>query len=123
MSENTEVVLKLFKSAMPSCQYIMPNGKYLYFVKGKFATDDPDEIAELEKAIKARHPHIFIDSKESEITATKLMDPLAEIKAKAIAEYLAQQAAGKDFGKSDTSVQNITTTAKLTNLKESNASK
>lgn len=122
MSEN-EAVLKLFKSAMPSCQYIMPNGKYLYFVKGKFATDDPEEIAELEKAIKARHPHIFVDAKESEITATKMNDPLAEIKAKAIAEYLAQQAAGKDFGTSDKTVQNITTTAKLTNVKESLANK
>lgn len=116
-----EVVLKLFKSSVVSCQYIMPNGKYLYFVKGKFATDDPEEIAELEKAIKARHPHIFVDTKETEITAAKMNDPLSEIKAKAIAEYLAQQATGKDFGKSDTAMQNITTTAKLTNLKESNA--
>ena len=114
----SEAVLKLYKSALKSCQYIMPSGKYIYFRDGKYATDDEAEIAELEAAIKSKHPHIFVDAKETEITAKKMNDPLAEIKEKAIAEYVASQA-GKDFGTSDTKAAGMATTASLANVKES----
>jgi hypothetical protein len=75
----------------------MPSGKFIYFKEGVYATDEPDEIEFLQKEIKSKHPHIFQDPNHATITETKLKDPLAEIKAKAIAEYIEQQKA-KDHG-------------------------
>ncbi len=116
----SEVTLKLFKSTIPSCQYITAAGKYLYFRDGRLATDDAGDIAELEAAIAAKHPHIYISKGEESITAEVYQDPLAAIKKKAIEEYL------RDMGNSDKSAgagAGITTSAALTNLKESNTKK
>jgi hypothetical protein len=98
----------------------MKSGKYIYFRDGKYATDEVDEIEELEAAIKAKHPHIFISKGEEQISAKKMNDPLAEIKEKAIAEYLASQ--NRDMGTSESKpLAGMATSASLQNLKESNS--
>lgn len=118
-----EVTLKLYKSSLQSCQYILKSGRYVYFKDGRHATDDSEVIAELDEAIKLKHPHIFVSAGEAEITAKKYGDPLAEIKEKAIAEYLAEQSKKKDFGNSDQKPSGMGTTESLANLKESNSKK
>jgi hypothetical protein len=110
-----ERTLKLYKSSLKACQYVMPSGKYLYFINGRYATDDEEEIAELDKQIKARHPHITVDAAEAHITETAYKDPLSAIKAKAIEEYLASQ---RDMGTSETPKNTgIGTSASLAALK------
>jgi len=96
--------LSLFKCRIPSCQYFFSDGSRADFISGRYATADEYKIAELNKEIKAGHPHIYIDSKEAEVDAEQL-DPLEVIKRKAIAEYIAQQAAraGTNFGNTDQS--------------------
>jgi hypothetical protein len=71
--------------------YIFKNGKPATFVSGRFITDIPSEIAELDEEVAAKHPFIFIDPAEKEIDSEKL-DPMAGLRERIIAEYLARQA-------------------------------
>lgn len=116
----SEQVLKLYKSSIVSCQMIMENGKYIYFKNSRYATCDEAEIEYLDKEIKAKHPHIFVDSNESSITAAVHNDPLAEIKKKAVEEYL-KSLEPKDMGTSDKSAgagAGMTTSDKLATMKK-----
>ena len=122
-------MLKLFKCAIQSCKYHTKSGKELAFVAGRYATDDETEIAELEAEIKAKHPHIYVDSAEVEVDSVKV-DPVEAIRKKAIADYLAEQEAkvGADMGTTDKSAgegagMTTSASASLTNLKQSNTSK
>lgn len=85
-------IKKVFKSRIDSCKYIFSNGKEANFIGGKYLTDLESEIAALEFEIKSGHPHIYIDTAEKEID-TEQMDPIEQIKKKAIAEYIAAQKA------------------------------
>lgn len=85
-------IKRVFKCRIPSSKYIFSNGKEANFIGGKYATDVAAEIAALEEDIKLGHPHIYIDDSEKEID-TEQMDPIEQIKKKAIAEYLAAQSA------------------------------
>jgi hypothetical protein len=69
MSEVTEKVRKVFKCTIPSCNFLMPNGKPIIFVLGKYITDIEDEIALLTKEVLGGHPHIYIDKNETEVQA------------------------------------------------------
>lgn len=99
-------IKKVFKSKIQSCNYVFKSGKQASFIAGKYLTDIDTEIEELEAEIKSGHPHIFIDANEKEVDTEKL-DPLEEIKRKAIAEYLeAQKKAvdpSNDMGSTDQS--------------------
>lgn len=98
--------LRVFKSTIPSVNYIFGNGKSAIFVNGVFRTDIEAEIQSLEYEVAQHHPHIYIDEKEREIDSA-LIDPMNAMKAKIIAEYLANQAAAtsmsNDRGTSDQS--------------------
>jgi hypothetical protein len=85
-------ILKVFKSHIPSVNYIFKNGKPAIFVSGKFATGIQSEIDELEAEIAAGHPHIYVDAAEKEIDSEKV-DPMIGLREKIIAEYLEKQAA------------------------------
>lgn len=123
-------MLKLYKSSLLSCKYHTKSGKELAFVAGRFATDDEVEIAELDAEVKARHPHIYIDSAEAEVDSVKV-DPVEAIRKKAIADYLAEQEAkvGADMGATDNSAvgagAGMTTSASaaIANLKATSDSK
>ena len=99
-------ILRVFKSAIPSINYIFPSGKVAAFQFGVYRTDIKDEIEHLENEIRLGHPQIFIDEAEREIDS-ELVDPIHALRAKIIAEYVAQQEAASnpdnDMGKSDQS--------------------
>jgi hypothetical protein len=81
-------VKKVFKSYIPSNNYITQKGDVCQFINGVFTTDDPRVIAELEWEInKSRNPHFYIDPNEKEIDTT-LQDRLRAAQAKAVAEEL-----------------------------------
>lgn len=115
-----EQVLRVFKSSVASCKYITKAGKFLYFRKGEYVTDDESEIAELDAEIKARHPHIYIDSNKKTVTAEEVADPMAALKKRIIAEHEAGKS--KDMGTS-APVKNVGTTAGLQNVRESLSAK
>lgn len=85
-------MLHQFKSTIPSCKYILSNGKNANFVGGIYRTSLDHEVAELQNEIKLEHPHIeYI----GQISADDL-DPVAVLKRKAVEEYLANQRAAID---------------------------
>lgn len=93
---------KLYKCSIPSCKYFFKDAHPAYFVEGRFATQDETEIAELDAEIKAKHPHIYIDSNETEADAA-VQDPMSALKKKIIAEYVKGQETLRNLGTSDDS--------------------
>jgi hypothetical protein len=85
-------ILHQFKSSIPSCKFILANGKNANFVGGIYRTDLEHEVAELKKEVELGHP--FIEY-VGEIAAEDL-DPVAVLKRKAIEEYLADQKKAMD---------------------------
>lgn len=83
--------LRVFKATLPSVNYIFKNGKPAIFVQGKFCTDVPAEIAELDEEVANHHPIIFIDSAEREVDSAAV-DPISALREKIIAEYKASMA-------------------------------
>lgn len=84
--------LRVFKSTIPSVNFIFANGKPAIFQQGVFRTEVDWEIAALEAEIKNGHPHIYIDEAEREIDS-ELVDPINALRARIISEYLAAQEA------------------------------
>ena len=83
-------MLKLFKSTMSAMNFICGDGDVITFQQGKFFTDNPKHINALEVEVKARNPHIFIDPNEQEV-ASNMVTPMQQMRAKIIAEYIAEQ--------------------------------
>lgn len=92
----------LFLSSLKNCKYLFKNGKEAHFISGEYLTDIKSEIDELEEEVKLKHPHIYTDLDKLTVDTTKL-DPLEEIKKKAVEEYLAAQSKAVDLGTTDTS--------------------
>jgi hypothetical protein len=82
-------------SRVPSIKYIFKNGKEAAFIGGVFDTDFESEIVELDAEIKSGHPHIFTDASQLTVDSEQV-DPIEEIKKRAIAEYLASVKAVSD---------------------------
>lgn len=95
---------KVFKSRIPSCNYVFAKGKAAAFVSGRYVTGSAEEIAELEQEILSGHPHLYVDPADAETDST-VQDPLSALREKIISEYLAAQAIAtdpsRDMGKSD----------------------
>jgi hypothetical protein len=89
-------VQKLYKSRIPSVNYLFRNGKPAIFVNGRFSTAVPAEIEELDHEVALGHPTIYVDAAEATIDVSKT--PYEAIREKIIAEYLAAQAAATDPG-------------------------
>lgn len=111
-------MLKLFKSTVPSCKTHLPNGKEINFIGGRYATDDSAEIEFFETEIKNHHPNFYIDAKEVEVDSVKV-DPVEAIRKKAVADYLAAQAAkeGTDTGATQELKKIVTSTEALASVK------
>lgn len=107
-------IKQVFISTILSCKFLMPNGKELSFVNGEFYTDIDGEIALLTAEIKAGHPHIYVDAAKKTID-TDRMDPIEEIRRKAVEDYKASMAAATDksnnFGTSEPGKLNIASSA------------
>lgn len=86
-------IKKIFKCRIPNSNFVLASGKNVPFIGGRYITDDPYEIKELMKEIgeegsdKSKHPHLYVDTKESQIDTT-LQDRINAAKAKAVAEVL-----------------------------------
>ena len=94
-------VFNVYKSSIVNCNYVFRNGTFAHFLNGEYLTNDAVAIAELNDEIKvvgngfSAHPTFYVDA--IEITRDLIrIDPLEEIRAKAIADYIAQQAAATD---------------------------
>lgn len=107
-----------FCSSIPSCRFIFKSGKTAHFVCGQYATQQEDEIEELNAEIKKGHPHFYIDVNEKTIESDKI-DPLAHLKKKIIDEFLEGQrnALNKDMGNSVSKGSGMVTTAAVTTSK------
>jgi len=82
-------------SARPKISITMPNGNRIYFQAGNYVTDNESEIEFLDEQVKLGHPIISVQ-KGKELITQEQLDPLAAVKAKAIAEYVAKQTAQQD---------------------------
>lgn len=86
-------LFKLFKSCIPSVQFIFKSGKIAHFRDGRYATRVPSEIEELTAECEAGHPTFFIDGEEKE-AAREQLDPMDELRQKFFKEFQ-EAAAGK----------------------------
>lgn len=91
MADAAAILLSVFKCTIPSIKYIFKNGKEAAFVQGVFRTAVQSEIDELTNEVSLGHPHIFIDPAEQTI-ASDMIDPMAQLRAKIIAEHMASLA-------------------------------
>jgi hypothetical protein len=90
-------MLRVFKATLPSVNYIFRNGKPAIFVNGRYTTEFPAEIEELEYEISLGHPHIYIDSAEREVDSVQV-DPIAALTGRIRAQLVAEMAAATDMG-------------------------
>ena len=95
MSEQSQQSFHQYFSTRPIISIIMPSGNRIRFMAGQYVTDNAEEIEFLDAQIKARHPMIYTKSGQETVTKEQL-DPLAAVKAKAIAEFLEQQKKQQD---------------------------
>jgi len=113
MSE--EVKYFVFYNRIPNSTFIFPDGTQAAFTNGRYATPDADKAIYLNEVVKQGNPHIYLNEDKLVLTETEL-DPMAEYKARIIAEYLASQGAGnpeKDMG---TSIQGKLNVADTSNI-------
>lgn len=82
---------RLYFASMPFMNYIFPNGKVAVFRHHRYATDLPGEIANLDSEISMGHPYMQIKPDMMYLTE-EMEDPMKALKAKIIAEYMAEQA-------------------------------
>jgi hypothetical protein len=88
-------ILNRFMSRIPSSKYIFKNGKEGAFIGGILDTDIESEIEELNAEVAGKHPHIYIDPAQATVDSEKV-DPIEEIKRKAIEEYIASVKVASD---------------------------
>lgn len=94
---------QVFKSQVISCRYIFGDegpskGKVAPFVNFMYLTNVPEEIAELNKQIELT-PHGLIYRDPDFLETDSDADPIAEFKAKVIAEYEANKQRALDAAK------------------------
>jgi hypothetical protein len=82
--------LRVYKSTMPSCNFIMPNGKPIIFQQGVYYTSNEQEIQTLDYEIKLGHPHLFIDAAQVEIESEDL-DPLNALKKNVVGKMTREE--------------------------------
>lgn len=80
--------VNVFFARMSSCRYVFGDGSEAAFVGGRYTTDDPNKIAELNREIKLNHPHIYVDSAMVQVNSEDL-DPMAVLKKRIIEEAIA----------------------------------
>lgn len=88
-------IKKLFKSHFPSVNYVTVKGRTCSFIEGRFLTDHPDEISELEQVVNSKsNPHIYIDENEKEVD-TGLQERIAAAQRAATLQVLEEAALEK----------------------------
>ena len=72
VQQKQAVLLRVFKSTMPSVNFIFGNGKPAIFIAGVYRTNIDWEISALDYEVSSGHPHIFIDPEEKEVMSGHL---------------------------------------------------
>lgn len=75
--------LRVFKSTIPSVNFILPNGKPIIFQQGVYYTDNEQDISHLDYEIKQGHPHIYVDPEMREIDS-EMLDPVKAMQKKVL---------------------------------------
>lgn len=105
----------VFYSRVINGTVIFPDGTAAGFVNGRYTTQDETKAQVLRDAIDAGHPHLYIDADKPVLTEAEL-DPMAEYKARVIAEYEASKIAGdknSDKGSSSQGRLNVADTGSI----------
>ena len=89
--------LHQFKADLSSCRYIFKSGKIAQFEGGWYRTSIESEIKELNEQIAEGIGSIFLVPGEETIDS-EMIDPMAVLKAKIIADYEAEKARSLDNG-------------------------
>jgi len=109
-------VKNLYKSRLYSCKYAFRAGSCANFVNFEYMTDIKSEIEELDNEIALGHPTLYTDPARKTVDTSKL-DPLADIRAKAVADYIAGQKNAtdptNDMGTSAPGKLNVATSANV----------
>lgn len=109
-------VKNLYKSRIYSCKYAFKNGKEANFVDFKYLTDIKSEIEELDYEISLGHPTLYVDPTRKTVDTSKI-DPLEDIRKKAVDDYIAQQKnatlMSNDRGTSEPGKLNVATTVNV----------
>lgn len=86
---------RLYFASMSFMNYVFSKGKVAVFRHHRFATDVPEEIAELDKEVSLNHPYISIKPDMMYLTE-EMEDPMKALRARIIAEYVAEQSKHTD---------------------------
>lgn len=104
--------VRVFKSTIPNCNFVAPDGFFCHFLSGEFLTDNPKYIEVLETEVAAKHPHFYIDPNDKE-RSTERVDYLDEIRRKAVEDYKKSIAVAMD---GDRDGGTTTNTGHVTNM-------
>lgn len=96
----------VFKSHIPSVSYFFKNGLQAAFLLGRYETDKEEHVQELQDAIYAGNPHIYVDPEDSEID-TDAPSPMERIRQEAYAQALADIQAKQASGQVDNSAAQL----------------
>jgi hypothetical protein len=80
-------IKRVFKNTMANTQYLFKNGKAAQFPGGRYLTDDPVEIAELDAEIRGGMPHLYADPEDFQVD-TGLEDAINKAKADAVSKAI-----------------------------------
>lgn len=103
-----------FYSRIHNSTHIFPDGTLAAFTGGRYTTDDEQKAAHLRAEIKSGNQYLFLDEEKQVLTEAEL-DPMAELKARIIAEYEAKKASdtSNDMGESDSGKLNVADTSSI----------
>lgn len=112
--ETAEAEYFVFYSRIPNSTVIFPDGTSAGFVNGRYTTQDEEKAAILRQAIEGGNNSLYLDAEKPKLTEAEL-DPMAEYKARVIAEYLEKQAnaASNDRGTSTQGRLNVADTSSI----------
>lgn len=84
--------MNVYYNSLVNCQFIFKDGKVANFLGGRYLTNTPKEVEELDAEVALGHPHIYVKSEELTIDTT-FVDPMDAIREKVRKEVLAEMAA------------------------------
>lgn len=88
-------VYHVFTNTLGNCKYCFPWGKDANFLGGEYASNNVAELEHLMDEVRMGHPHLAYKGERN----TPFLDPLEDVKKKAVADYLAEQARALDASK------------------------
>lgn len=79
-------MLKLYKSGQNGCKYIFEDGHEIFFRDSRYATSDPEEVKQLDKAVKVNFM-LFVDPEQPEIEEEEYLTPVKFEEKKVLEKY------------------------------------